>query len=221
MIRIPPRPARPSAPAQKSASVVARFGRSGTALTCFVTLVLSLALSAARARAEVQIERIFLPHGASPSSFAIGLPGGINFCFDPVRGAVSYVWTGGFLDLTPARPGAGKFIAATKLLGPLAYQETGFAPLRRGDPARVPVVELTGYTLRDATVEFRYTVDGTPVREEISARPDGSALVRRFHLAAGADAKWWHVVDGKPAAELRREPGGTFVLELPLAKSTP
>lgn len=55
----------------------------------------------------MQIQRIFLPNGASPSSFAVGLPGGVNFCFDPVRGAVSYVWIGGFLDLTPARPGIG------------------------------------------------------------------------------------------------------------------
>lgn len=186
-------------------------------LSCF-----ALALFAAPAsRAEVQIERLFLPHAASPSSFAIGLPGGINFCFDPVRAAVSYVWTGGFLDLTPARPGPGKFISAARLLGPLAYQETGFAPLRRGDPARAPAVEFTGYRLRDDAVEFRYTIDGTPVREVIRARADGTALVRRFQIEAGADAKWWHVAAGQPPMELRRERDGTFVLELPLAKPAP
>lgn len=175
---------------------------------------------AAAAHAEVQIERLFLPD-ASPSSFAIGLPGGINFCFDPVRGAVSYVWTGGFLDVSGTRPGAGKFINPAKLLGPVVYRESGDAPLRRGDPGRTPIVELTGYVLRADAIEFRYTVDGTPVREEIRARSDGAALVRRIHVSTGTDAKWWHAVAGQPPRELRRESGGAFVLELPLAPPAP
>lgn len=186
---------------------MARLGRAGI-------LAAALAFAAAPAPAEVLIERVFLPHGASPSSFAVGLPGGIGFCFDPVRGGLSYVWTGGFVDLTPARPGPGKFIAAAKLAGPLVYQETGVGPLRRGDPARVPVVEFTGYALRGDTMEFRYTVDGTPVREEISARPDGRGLTRRFFFTGGGDTRWWQVVEGRPPAELRREPAGSFVLEI-------
>lgn len=199
----------PCAHAQGYLVRVARFVRSGTllALACAASL-----------RAEVQIERLFLPD-AAPSSFAIGLPGGVNFCFDPVRGAVSYAWTGGFLDLSPARPGPGKFIHAAKLLGPVVYQETGVAPLRRGDPARAPVVEFTGYTLRADAVEFRYTVDGLAVREEIRAAPGGAGLTRRFTIAGGSDAKWWHVVDGRPPAELKREAAGTFVLELPFGKA--
>jgi len=169
-------------------------------------------------RAEIQIERVFLPD-ASPSSFAIGLPGDVNFCFDPVRGAVSYAWTGGFLDLAQTRPGPGKFIHPAKLLGPVLYQETGVAPLRRGDPARAPAVEFTGYTLHADAVEFRYTVDGVPVREEVRAAAGGAGLIRRFTLAGGSDAKWWHVVDGRPPAELKRESRGTFVLELPFGKA--
>lgn len=163
--------------------------------------------------AEVQIERGYLPD-AGPSSFAISLPGGINFCFDPVRGGVSYVWTGEFLDLSPMRPGAGKFIKPAKLLGPVVYRESGPAPLRRGDPGRTPTFEFAGYSLRDDAVEFRYTIDGALVREEIRARP-GGGLVRRFNFEGGSDAKWWHVVDGKPATELKRETGGGFVLEIP------
>lgn len=170
------------------------------------------------ARAEIQIERLFLPHGAAPSSFAIGLPGGVNFCFDPVRGGVNYAWTGAFLDLSPARPGPGKFMQSARLLGPLVYQESGVVPLRRGDPARVPIVEFTGYTLRDDAIEFRYTVDGVPVREEIRARAGGDGLIRRFTFAGGSDTKWWHVADGRPPVELKREAGGVFVLETAFAK---
>ncbi len=181
-------------------------------------LILVLALGTSSLRAEIQIERVFLP-AASPSSFAIGLPGGVNFCFDPVRSAVTYAWTGGFLDLAPARPGPGKFIYPAKLLGPVAYQESGLAPLRRGDPAKIPVVEFTGYSLRGDSVEFRYTIDGVAVREEIRASPGGTGLTRRFTIEGGADAKWWHVIDGKPPAELKRETGGVFVLELPFAKA--
>jgi hypothetical protein len=183
--------------------------------------VLSAAIASSSLRAEVLIERIFMPLDASPSSFAIGLPGGVNFCFDPVRGGVNYVWKGGFVDLAPARPGPGKFISAVKLLGPVVYQESGVAPLRRGDPARAPTVEFTGYSLRDDAIEFRYNVDGTAVREELRANTDGSALIRRFHVEGGGDAKWWHVTAGKPATELKREPNGAFVLELPLGKAAP
>ena len=167
-------------------------------------------------RAEVQIERTFLPD-AAPSSFAIGLPGGVNFCFDPVRCSVSYAWTGDYLDLTPARPGPGKFIKPAKLLGPVMYRETGVAPLRRGEAARTPVVEFAGYTLRDDAVEFRYTIDGVLVREEIRTRA-GGGLVRRFHFEGASDARWWHVADGRPPVELKREAGGTFVFEVPFTK---
>jgi hypothetical protein len=186
-----------------------------------IPILVSLLLGATSLRAEVQIERIVMPLDAAPSSFAIGLPGGINFCFDPVRGGVSYIWTGGFLDLSPARPGPGKFISAVKLLGPVVYREAGAAPLRRGDPARVPVVEFAGYTLREDAVEFRYTIDGVLVREEIRARADGAALTRRLRIEGGADATWWHVVEGKPASELKREPNGAFTLELPIGKAAP
>ena len=168
-------------------------------------------------RAEVQIERGFLPD-AAPSSFAISLPGGTNFCWDPVRGGVSYAWRGDFLDLSAMRPGPGKFIKPAKPLGPIVYRETGPAPLRRGDAGREPVVEFTGYTLRDDAIEFRYTVDGVAVREELRARPGGDGLVRRFHFEAGSDARWWHVTEGQPPRELQREAGGTFVLEVVFAK---
>jgi hypothetical protein len=172
------------------------------------------------ARAEVLLERTFLPHGASPSSFAVGLPGGVNFCFDPVRGGVSYVWRGGFLDLTSVRPGPSKFIDAARPLGPIEYRESGPAPLRRGDPARTPTIEFTGYSLRADAIEFRYTVDGFTVREEIRARP-GGGLLRRFSFAGDPAARWWHVVVGQPPTELRRATDGTPMLEIALPPLRP
>lgn len=173
------------------------------------------------ARGDVQIERTFLPFDVSPSSFAIGLPGGVNFCYDPVRGGVSYAWTGGFLDIGPVRPGiGGKFLAPAGLLGPVVYRENGATPLRRGDPTRVPVYEFKGYVLHEAGIEFLYTLDGVPVREYVRAR-EGGGLIRRYVFESAADAKWWYVVDGKPAAELAPSTNGSRIIETLFAPAAP
>ena len=182
-------------------------------------LVVLLAALSLPARTEVLLERTFLPHGAAPSSFAVGLPGGVNFCFDPIRGGVNYVWTGDFLDLTPARPGPGKFVSAVKLLGPLVHRESGPAPLRHGDPTRVPGVEFSGYTVHADAIEFRYTLDGIAVRETIRARADGTALLRHFQVARGTDATWWRVVDERPPEKLPRGADGSFDLEIALPQA--
>jgi hypothetical protein len=182
---------------------------------------LLLIFLAATMRAEVLIERTYMPFDVAPSSFAIGLPGGVNFCFDPVRGGLSYAWSGEFLDITSVRPGVGgKHITAVKLLGPVVYREEGTLPLRRGDPGRVPAYEFKGYTLHDDFVEFRYTLDGVLVREEVRARPGGGGLVRRFRADGATDAKWWYVTDGKPATALATI-DGQLTLEIPFHSSTP
>ncbi|MSU65840.1 MAG: hypothetical protein EXS38_07015 [Opitutus sp.] len=193
--------------------------RVSRALPLIVALFAVLAPSAS---AEVLIERTILPFDVAPSSFAIGLPGGVNFCFDPVRGGVCYAWTGGFIDLTNVRPGfGGKHISPVKLLGPVVYREDGNAPLRRGDPARPPVVEFKGYTLHGDAVEFRYTVDGFLLQEEIRARPGGGGLVRRFRIEGATDAKWWYVTDGKPARPLTAGPDGKLTLEISFQSPAP
>jgi hypothetical protein len=163
---------------------------------------------------EPLVERTMMPD-AAPSSFAVGFPNGVGFCFDPVRGGVRYAWRGGFVDLAPARPGVGKFIEPARLPGAVAYRETGDTPLRRGDPARVPAVGFKGYRLHAASVEFHYTIDGVRVQEEVSARPQGDGLIRRFRLEpAAGDARWWYVpgpTEGAtPAAPSARFEDGAF-----------
>jgi hypothetical protein len=160
----------------------------------FLSVFVAAAAGAAAASApEIQLERIIMPD-AAPSSFAVGLPSGVNFCFDPVRGGVSYVWQGNFIDVTPARPGAGKLIKPVKLLGEVVYRESAPSPLRRGDVSREPVVVFKGYRFLDGAIEFSYTVDGVLVREEISARPGGDGLIRRFRTEPGdSDTRWWYV----------------------------
>ena len=195
-------------------------GGSKTRPTSILRLLTLSALFALSARAEVLIERTFLPD-AHASSFAFSLPGGVNFCYDPIRGGVNYAWTGGFLDLANVRP-LNKLIQAATLLGPVVYRETGLAPLRRGDALRVPAIEFKGYTLRDSAVELRYTVDGMAISETISALPAHAGLRRRFKVeAAGADSKWWHVAEGRPPASLALDGLGAFVLEHVFKSSAP
>ncbi|MEO7796796.1 MAG: hypothetical protein ABIY47_03610 [Opitutaceae bacterium] len=137
----------------------------------------------------------------------------MNFCYDPIRGGVNYAWTGGFLDVTNARPGMGKLIKAAQLLGPVVYRETGPAPLRRNDPAQTPVVEFKGYTLGNGFVEIRSTIDGTPVREKISALPDRSGLTRTFTFdGSGTAAKWWYLTTGHAATAVTPDASGAFTL---------
>lgn len=151
--------------------------------------------------AQVQVERTWMPRDAAPSSFAIGLPGGTSFCFDPSRPGVSYTWQGGFIDLKSVRPGPGKEIKPVTLLGDVTYQETGVAPLRCGDPARVPVTRFLGYTLGESTVEFRYAVDDRVVHE--SVRADGAGrVVRRVRIPDGAKLKWFYARAGMPVVSL-------------------
>lgn len=177
-------------------------------------------LAAPAARAEVEIERTFLPE-AHASSFAFGLPGGVNVCYDPVRGGVNYAWTGGFLDIANVRP-VNKLLKAAVPLGPIVYRETGPAPLRRGNALHVPVVVFKGYTLFAAAVELRYTVDGLPVRETLSALPGGSGLRRTFAVGkTESDATWYYTVAGRPATAFTPGASGVFTLDVPFSSPTP
>ena len=203
------------------ADLVARLVRGGTLFALALTgAPLPLRAQPALAPDEVLIERVMLPD-ARAGCFAFGLPGGVNVCYDPTRGGLNYAWTGGFIDLTEVRP-VNKLIKAATLLGPVVYRETGTSPLRRGDASRAPVVVFKGYTLRPASVELRYTVDGAPVAETISALPNAAGLRRTFRFdRAGADAPWSYVVEGRPALTLTKDATGSLILDVPFAAPKP
>lgn len=178
-------------------------------------LVMTGLASALRAEDRVQVERTWLPYQAGPSSFAVGLPGGIGFCYDPVRCALSYVWTGGFVDLTSVRPGMGKLVKPVTLAGPLVYRETGAAPLRHRDAAHPGVVEFKGYTLRDDGIEFRYLLNGSLVREEIRTGAAGT-LTRRYHVTGAAAGEWFYAVDGEAPVTLLVDEDGVIANDITL-----
>lgn len=181
------------------------FRWSAATLPAILALLSPTLVPVASAASALKIERTYLPD-AKPSAFAIGFPNGVNFCYDVVRGGLSYVWTGGFLDLAPVRPGEGKNILPAGLLGPVIYRETGDAPLRRGDAARVPYVEFQGYRLGTDSIEFQYTVDGATVRETIRLRTDGQALIRHFRVDAPPD-RFWYLPGPRQGATLQASGG--------------
>lgn len=173
------------APRDTQSGRARRFESAATLLALLAAVPLSAG--------ELMLARTVMPD-AAPSSFAVSLPNGAGFCFDPVRGGISYAWQGGFVDLSPALPGVGKFIKPAKLPADAAYRETGPTPLRRGARERQPAVVFKGYRLLPEAVEFHYTVDGVMVREEVSARPAGAGLLRRFRIdPSDTDARWWYV----------------------------
>lgn len=170
-------------------------------LFCATFAVLTRAAFAAGPE-SLLIERTLMPE-AAPSSFAVGFPNGVSFCYDVVRGGVSYVWRGGFVDVTSVRPNAGKAVAPVTLLGKIVYREEGFFPVRPGDPQHGAAFVFKGYRLGENAIEFRYEFGRCEVREEVAPLPDGSGLVRRFRIAgATADEPWWYVPGPRSGGEL-------------------
>ncbi len=142
---------------------------------------------------ELRIERTLLPD-AAPSSFAVGFPNGVSFCYDVVRGGVSYIWQGGFVDLAPVRPEAGKAISPVKLLGSIVYGESAYSPLRMSDPQRGADIVFKGYRLKADAIVFIYEIDRRRVSEEIRATADGAGLTRRFRIeGASPGESWWYI----------------------------
>lgn len=150
-----------------------------------LTLVLLMATSARaaetnRAAAPVDyelrvkdrpiIQRGFLPE-SSPRSIAVGLPGGLSYCFDAESCRLRYAWSGGFLDMKPTWHGRGASPPA--LRGAKFFVAPDTMTLSLGNRTAAPKVQFLGYALVNQAPEFRFTVEGVTVRERIEAAPGG------------------------------------------------
>lgn len=180
---------------------------------------------------ELRLERTLLPD-AAPSSFAVGLPTGVNFCYDVVRGGVSYIWQGDFVDISNVRPNAGKAVSPVKLLGEVVYRESEYFPLRRIDPQRGVGADFKGYRLKQDAIEFIYQIDQCRVTEEVRSTADGMGLVRQFKIEGALPGEtWWYVPGATNGGKLeapgalrdgpgfRFDPTGSFILEVHFGKA--
>lgn len=130
---------------------------------------------------------------ASPAAIAVGLPGGVSYCFDAGESRLRYAWRGGFLDMSRTllskKNRETNLTETAKILGEVFFREDAF-PLRVGDRRRIPQRRFRGYRLVESVPEFRYEADDVMVYERILA--SGGVLVRQFELH-GVERPMWFV----------------------------
>ena len=123
--------------------------------------------------------------GGPGRSILVGLPGGINYCFDAETCCVRFGWFGMFLDVGPdwgASPGArgGKPV---KTLGERFKVGDVDLPVRIGGARLTPQVEFKGYEWDGENVPvMRFLVNGAPVRQTVRPAPEGIGLQYDFEF---------------------------------------
>jgi hypothetical protein len=142
--------------------------------------------------AELRLNRTWMPN-AYPSSFAVGFPGGLNCCFDPMRGKVIYAWRGDYVDLQPTVN--GKIPRDAAIRGAIFYESAPTAGWRSGPGMKESEIHYKGHRVKDGIPEFSYEVDGVPVHEAIAPAPDGNGLIRRFRVTTPDRSMTYRVED--------------------------
>ncbi len=153
--------------------------------TAYLRILANSLLWAARREipgAGLQLQRTWMPD-VHPSSFAVGFPCGLNFCFDPVTNLVVYAWDGDYVDRWPTV--SGKFPRNAKVQGRIFFTHTEGNGFQSEPRASDGANRFLGYRLVEGTPEFSYEVDGIRVRERIVPRDDRSALVRHVNVEGG------------------------------------
>ena len=140
---------------------------------------------------------------STPASIAVGLPGGVSYCFDAGESKLRYAWQGGFVDMTRTllakKNRATNLTETAEIVGEVFFRE-GPYPIRVGDRNRIPQRKFQGYRLVNSVPEFHYQVDGVEVFELID-RVDGG-LVRRFRVT-DVDQPMWFVPTEAKGVEIR------------------
>jgi hypothetical protein len=119
---------------------------------------------------EAVIIRWDMPE-ATPAAIAVGLPGGLSYCFDAGTSQLLYAWRGGFLDLSGTllrKTDEKKLTPTAGIVGTVFWRAAGKAAGAR---------QFKGYRLVGGVPEFRYLVDGVEVRETLT--PEGDGIRRR------------------------------------------
>ncbi len=125
-----------------------------------------------------KVVRVRLPD-ASSRAMAVGLPGGVSFCFDAESCSIRYAWNGGFVDVAPERGnGKGRGGGVCKVLGDRwDVGEEAMAPELLDDHAKP---RFAGYRIDGAAVEFEFTATGKSITQRVSAAPGGGGLKVEF-----------------------------------------
>ena len=136
---------------------------------------------------------------ATPAAIAVGLPGGISYCFDAGESRLRYAWSGGFVDMTGTlfekRDRETKLTRTADILGDVFYRADTF-PFRVGDQRHIPQRRFRGYRLIEGFPEFHYQIDGVDVYEHVTATEPKNGIVRRFRVSRVDQPMWFLVPVG-------------------------
>ena len=141
---------------------------------------------------EPIVVRWYMPE-ATPAAIAVGLPGGVSYCFDAGESRLRYAWLGGFLDttrtLTEKRDPETQRTRTPDLIGDIFYR-TVEHPLRVGSPESLLATRFRGYRLVDGHPEFHYVIGGLEVYERITATDKKDGIRREFRLPRVDQPAW-------------------------------
>jgi mono/diheme cytochrome c family protein len=115
--------------------------------------------------------------GSSARSIAVGLPGGVSYCFDAESCRLRFAWSGEFLDMTPVWAGRGGM--PPRLRGPKFFTAPGLFPLRTGPQPVAP--KFRGHAIVNGLPEFYFNLGDIAVTQRI-AMEAGGGLVCTFDL---------------------------------------
>lgn len=171
-------------------------------LLCLFSLCLVTMPAAADSPSFPRVHRTFMPD-SGPSAFAVELKAGLSLCYDPLRGGVNRIWTGG-IDLSPTL--RAKINEPAAIEGEVFYEETLHQPLRLGDPSRAAEARFRGYRYEGDAVVFDLTLHGHPVTETLRPLEDGTGVAREFAFPPAGGSAFLRVEE-QTAAEIVVEGG--------------
>ncbi|MBM3735087.1 MAG: c-type cytochrome [Acidobacteria bacterium] len=135
---------------------------------------------------------------ATPAAIAVGLPGGLSYCFDAGTVNLLYAWSGGFLDMSGTllrKTDEKKLTPVAALIGNVFWRANG-VPFRAGAPGQIPQRRFRGYRMVEGRPVFHYDLDGIRVEETLV--PEAGAL-RREIVVSRVEGPLWFDGEAVPA----------------------
>ncbi|MDA2928992.1 c-type cytochrome [Acidobacteria bacterium AH-259-O06] len=141
---------------------------------------------------EPVIIRCYMPDATS-AAIAVGLPGGVSYCFDAGECQLRYVWRGGFIDLSEwlqRKTSSDGYTPRARIIGEIFYRSDEF-PLRVDRLTRIPEPRFRGYRLLDGYPEFHYRLDGIDVYERVLPTGKKGGISRAFTISRVDQPMWF------------------------------
>ncbi|HSH95390.1 MAG TPA: c-type cytochrome [Roseimicrobium sp.] len=142
--------------------------------------------------------RTFMPD-SSPRSIAVGFKERQNICFDAEECRLRYAWVGDFVDMQGAWDARGGQPAG--ILGTKYYSTERKQPFQSASSETSGGAVFQGYSFLRGVPEFRYTINGLIVKEQITELPAGAGIKRTFEVVHAA-AEAWFDIESFPNVEI-------------------